>query len=289
MSETVGMAVLRSQSQAYYGCEIGGHFGLNLTHYAHFTSPIRRYADLIVHRALIKVFNLGEDGTTEREAARLKEIGEHISSTERRAMMAERDAKDRYIAAYMETSIGAEFYARISGVTNFGLFLTLDETGADGLVPIRSLGGERFFFDEKAKKLIGEESGDSHAFGRRVKVRLKEADPVTGGLMFEMMTPGEPGKPPSRAQMRGRGGYNKHSGRRGASGGPRKGSNHDFMPSVYVFPGGRVDRGDSYAPYAGDLSPRTETILEAACSPRQARADLNKCLICLCTAPPRQC
>jgi len=222
LTETVGMAVLRSQSQAYYGCEIGGHFGLNLTHYAHFTSPIRRYADLIVHRALIKAFELGEDGTTEREALRLKEIGEHISSTERRAMMAERDAKDRYIAAYMENSIDAEFHARISGVTNFGLFLTLDETGADGLIPIRSLGRERFFFDEKAKKLIGEESGDTFAFGRRVKVRLKEADSMTGGLIFEMLTPGESGKPPSRSQMRSRGGYQKHRRGKGAGGRGRK-------------------------------------------------------------------
>ncbi|WP_371396026.1 ribonuclease R [Fretibacter rubidus] len=216
LSETVGMAVLRSQSQAYYGADMGGHFGLNLRYYAHFTSPIRRYADLVVHRALIKAFDLGEDGTTEREALRLQEIGEHISTTERRAMAAERDAKDRYIAAYMEGNVGAEFHARISGVTNFGLFLTLDDTGADGLVPIRTLGRERFHFDEKAKKLVGEESGDTFAFGRRVKVRLKEADPITGGLMFEMVSKGEAGKPPSRsARSRSGGGYrgkptNKH-------------------------------------------------------------------------------
>ncbi|MGB0906555.1 MAG: ribonuclease R [Maricaulaceae bacterium] len=198
MTETVSMAVLRSQSQAFYGPEIGGHFGLNLTHYAHFTSPIRRYADLVVHRALIKTFHLGEDGTTEREATRLKEIGEHISGTERRAMAAERDAKDRYIADYLEDLIGAEFGARISGVTNIGLFLTLDETGADGLIPIRTLGAERFHFDEKAKKLIGEQTGTTHRFGRKVIVRLKEATPVTGGLIFEMVSEGEEGKPPKR-------------------------------------------------------------------------------------------
>ena len=215
LTETVGMAVLRSQSQAFYGPEIGGHFGLNLRHYAHFTSPIRRYADLVVHRALIKVFNLGEDGTTEREAIRLKEIGEHISSTERRAMAAERDSKDRYIAAFMEGNIGAEFHARISGVTNFGLFLTLDDTGADGLVPIRTLGRERFHFDDKAKKLVGEETGDTFAFGKRVTVRLKEADAITGGLMFEMVSPGEAGKPPKRS-ARSSGAYRGKGGKGGS-------------------------------------------------------------------------
>jgi ribonuclease R len=203
LGETVGMAVLRSQSQAFYGPDSenggGGHFGLNLTHYAHFTSPIRRYADLIVHRALIAAFDLGKDGTSEREAVRLKEIGEHISSTERRAMAAERDAKDRYIAAYLEGEVGAVFDAKINGVTNFGLFLTLDETGADGLVPIRTLGEERFYFDEKAKKLIGEQSGTTFRFGAQVRVKLVEASPVTGGLVFEMVSKGEPGKPPKKS------------------------------------------------------------------------------------------
>ncbi len=203
LRETVSMAVLRSQSQAFYGPDNqnsgGGHFGLNLTHYAHFTSPIRRYADVVVHRALIKAFDLGDDGTTEREALRLKEIGEHISMTERRAMAAERDAKDRYIAAYLEGEIGAVFDARINGVTNFGLFLTLNETDADGLIPIRTLGAERFYFDEKAKRLIGEQTGTTFRFGAQVKVKLTEASPVTGGLIFEMLTEGEPGKPPKKS------------------------------------------------------------------------------------------
>ena len=206
LGETVGMAVLRSQSQAFYGPDSenggGGHFGLNLTHYAHFTSPIRRYADLVVHRALIKAFSLGTDGTSEREAVRLKEIGEHISGTERRAMAAERDAKDRYIAAYLEGEIGAVFDAKINGVTNFGLFLTLDETGADGFVPIRTLGEERFYFDEKAKKLIGEQTGTTFRFGAQVRVKLTEASPVTGGLVFEMVSKGEAGKPPKKTQGR---------------------------------------------------------------------------------------
>ena len=216
LSETVGMAVLRSQSQAFYGPDSenkgGGHFGLNLTHYAHFTSPIRRYADLVVHRALIAAFDLGIDGTSEREAVRLKEIGEHISGTERRAMAAERDAKDRYIAAYLEGEVGAVFDAKINGVTNFGLFLTLDETGADGLVPIRTLGEERFYFDEKAKKLIGEQSGTTFRFGAQVRVKLTEASPVTGGLVFEMVSKGEHGKPPKKSHH-GRRDFRSGSGR----------------------------------------------------------------------------
>ena len=199
LSETVGMAVLRSQSQAVYDPGPKGHFGLNLTDYAHFTSPIRRYADLVVHRALISTFGLGEDGTTEREQSRLKEIAEHISGTERRAMAAERDAKDRYIAAYLEDRVGATFEARITGVTKFGLFITLDETGADGLITARSLGHEYFVFDEKRKALIGAESGGTYRFGRKVKVKLTEATPITGGLIFEILTKPEPGKKPKRS------------------------------------------------------------------------------------------
>lgn len=198
LSETVGMAVLRSQSQANYSADKGGHFGLNLTDYAHFTSPIRRYADLIVHRALIDAFDLGDDGLDKETLSRLQEIAEHISATERKAMVAERDAKDRYVAAFLSDRVGAEFDARITGATNFGLFITLKETGADGLIPARSLGHEFFMFDEKSKALIGVESGDTYKFGRAVKVRLEEATPVTGGLLFEMVSKPEKGKPPKR-------------------------------------------------------------------------------------------
>jgi len=198
LTETVGMAVLRSQSQAVYSSDKGGHFGLNLTHYAHFTSPIRRYADLVVHRALIDTFQFGDDGMDTEGASRLKEISEHISATERKAMVAERDAKDRYIAAYLADRVGAVFPARITGVTKFGLFITLDETGADGLIPARSLGYEYFSYDEKNRALIGVESGDTYRFGRSVKARLDEATPVTGGLVFEMVSKPEKGKPPKR-------------------------------------------------------------------------------------------
>ncbi len=198
LQEVVGMAVLRTQSQAIYSPKNGGHFGLNLTQYAHFTSPIRRYSDLIVHRALISAYELGDDGQTRHEASRLQEIGEHISDTERRAMAAERDSKDRYIAAYLSDRVGAKFPARINGVTSFGLFVTLDETGADGLVPVRHLGDEYFVFDEKSRSLIGRETGGTYNFGRAVIVQLVEATPVSGGLTFEMVSKPEPGKKPSK-------------------------------------------------------------------------------------------
>ena len=198
LTETVGMAVLRSQSQAVYSADKGGHFGLNLTDYAHFTSPIRRYADLIVHRALINTFDLGEDGLDKENTSRLKEIAEHISATERKAMVAERDAKDRYIAAYLADRVGAVFEARITGVIKFGLFITLDETGADGLIPARNLGYEYFAYDEKTRSLVGVESGDTYRFGRAIKAKLEEATPITGGLVFEMVSKPEKGKPPKR-------------------------------------------------------------------------------------------
>jgi len=212
LTEAVGMAVLRSQSQAYYSPDPKGHFGLNLSDYAHFTSPIRRYADLVVHRALISAFGLGEGGTSEREASRLKEISEHISDTERRSMAAERDARDRYIARYMEGREGAEFDARITGVTSFGLFVTLDETGADGLILARDLDQEFYVFDEKSRALTGVESGNTYKFGRKVKIRLKQADGITGSLTFTMLTPPEPGKPPKRQSRKPRGGASGRSG-----------------------------------------------------------------------------
>ena len=226
LAETVSMAVLRSQSQAFYTPDGSGHFGLNLEHYGHFTSPIRRYADLVLHRALIKTFELGEDGTTAEEASRLKEIGEHISATERRAMVAERDAKDRYIAAFLEKRVGAVFEARISGATKFGLFITLSETGADGLITARSLGHEYYVFDEKTKALIGAESGDTYKFGRLVKVKLIEATPVTGGLLFEMVSKPEKGKPPKRNHRGGASGSGGYGRGGGGGRGKSRGAKH---------------------------------------------------------------
>ncbi|MDE2473989.1 MAG: RNB domain-containing ribonuclease, partial [Alphaproteobacteria bacterium] len=161
-----------------------GHFGLNLQRYAHFTSPIRRYADLVVHRGLIRALKLGDGGLGDGDSARLPEIADHVSMTERRAMAAERDSTDRYLAAYMQDRVGAVFTGRISGVTRFGLFVRLRETGADGLLPIRSLGMEFFNHDEKRHALIGERSGTTYKLGDEISVRLAEAAPVTGGLRF---------------------------------------------------------------------------------------------------------
>ncbi|MFZ4067673.1 MAG: ribonuclease R [Phenylobacterium sp.] len=192
----INEVVLRSQMQAIYDTDNIGHFGLNLDRYAHFTSPIRRYADLIVHRGLIRALGLGEDGLTDRDISQLKGTAEMITAAERRAMAAERDAIDRYVAAFLADRVGATFTGRISGVTRFGLFIRLDETGADGLIPISRLGGEFFIHDETAHALVGERSGAHWPLGLPVEVRLVEATPVTGGLLFDMLSDPVQGAPP---------------------------------------------------------------------------------------------
>jgi ribonuclease R len=195
--------VLRTQAQAIYDTGNLGHFGLNLRKYAHFTSPIRRYADLIVHRALISSHGFGKDGLRDRDASQLQRIAELITATERRAMAAEREATDRYVAAFLSERVGATFEGRITSVTRFGLFIRLHETGGDGLVPVTSLGNEYFHHDEAGHALIGGSSGDRWELGARVEVRLVEATPVTGGLLFEMVSEPKAGVAPSGRQMRG--------------------------------------------------------------------------------------
>ena len=207
-AEVVNEVVLRSQMQAIYSPDNVGHFGLNLDRYAHFTSPIRRYSDLIVHRGLIRALNLGSDGLTDREIAELPAIADQVTQTERRSMAAERDAMDRYIAAFLEDRVGATFTGRITGVTRFGLFVRLDETGADGLAPVSSLGSEYFTHDDRAHALVGERSGQRYTLGRPVEIKLREATPITGGLLFEMLSdpePRDPNAPAPRLGMRGRG------------------------------------------------------------------------------------
>lgn len=200
----VSDVVLRSQAQAIYSPENIGHFGLNLRRYAHFTSPIRRYADLTVHRALIAGLGLGKDGQHDDEAASLVEIAEHISTTERRSMLAERDSKDRFIAAFLEARIGAEFRGRVAGVTRFGLFVKLDDTGADGFVPISTLGGDFYHHDEILHALTGERTGKTYRLGDLVLVRLEEAVPVTGGMRFALLEGGSEGKPTGPRPRTGR-------------------------------------------------------------------------------------
>jgi ribonuclease R len=185
--ELLNITTLRSMQQAFYHPENFGHFGLALKSYAHFTSPIRRYSDLIVHRALISGHGWGKDGLSAEDIERLEETAEHISETERRSMAAERDTTDRYLAAYLSDRVGAEFEGRVSGVTRFGLFIKLTETGADGLIPIRSVGREFFHYDSRTETLMGADSGILIGMGQRVTVRLAEAVPVTGGLMLELL------------------------------------------------------------------------------------------------------
>ena len=207
--ELINSSTLRAMTQAYYSPSNFGHFGLALQAYAHFTSPIRRYSDLVVHRALISAHKWGDDGLSHQEIDRLEATAQHISETERRSMMAERDTNDRYLAAFLSDRLGAEFTGRISGIAKFGAFVKLDETGADGLIPIRSLGTEYFHFDRDKGTLMGSQTGLTIGLGQRVRVKLTEAAPVTGGIALELISiegrdmpkgpPGSRGKPPKRA------------------------------------------------------------------------------------------
>ena len=195
----VNEMVLRSQSQAIYSPENIGHFGLNLMKYAHFTSPIRRYADLIVHRALVGSLGLGEGGITPEEEAGLDDIAAEISTFERRAMAAERDTVNRLIAHHLSERVGEEFEGRISGVTKAGLFVALPTYGADGFVPISTLGNDYFIYDEAHQALTGEKTGLGYQLGDSVQVKLAEAIPLAGALRFEMLSEGRKMPTPTRS------------------------------------------------------------------------------------------
>ncbi len=223
-------AVLRSQTQAYYGPRNAGHFGLALGSYAHFTSPIRRYADLLVHRALVDGFALEQpqpkgdlpprSGLSDRDRSDLSRISDAISGAERRAMEAERETIDRYVAAWLSARVGEVFECRITGVQKFGLFATIISLGGDGLVPVSTLGDERFHFDERAKVLVGESGHTSFAMGDRLRLRLAEANPLTGALKFEpedhVGAPIEPRGRPMQLPLKKRG--NHLVGQRGRPG-----------------------------------------------------------------------
>jgi ribonuclease R len=178
--------VLRSQTQAYYAPANTGHFGLALGSYAHFTSPIRRYADLLVHRSLVRAYGLGDGGLTDDETERMPRLGELISQAERRAMEAERETVDRYVAAYLSTHVGELLDTRITGVQSFGFFATVEGLGGDGLVPVSTLGIERFRYDEAARALEGEQTGERYHVGQKLQLRLVEANPISGALRFEL-------------------------------------------------------------------------------------------------------
>jgi ribonuclease R len=197
----INEVVLRTQAQAEYAAENYGHFGLNLRRYAHFTSPIRRYSDLVVHRGLIRALGLGKDGLQPSvTVAALAEVGARISAAERRAMVAERETVDRLIAAHLAHRIGAEFEARVSGVTRAGLFVSLAETGASGFIPAATLGAEYFRFLPAAHAMAGDHTGTTYRLGDTVSVRLAEAAPIAGALRFEMLSEGTGG---SRSKRRG--------------------------------------------------------------------------------------
>lgn len=216
--------ILRTQTQAYYSPENAGHFGLSLGSYAHFTSPIRRYSDLVVHRSLARAFGLGPGALTDDEMATIDRTAEHISMTERRAMEAERDTIDRYVAAYLAQHVGEVMEARITGVTNFGFFATVQGIGGDGLVPVSTLGDERFHFDQASQALEGEESGERYTPGMTLALRLAEANPVSGALRFELPEGGSSGpqrgnrrdrtRPPRPMGKRGRPPGIRHQGKR---------------------------------------------------------------------------
>lgn len=225
----IHQAVLRAQSQAIYTPEHHGHYGLALTSYAHFTSPIRRYADVLVHRSLIAAYGLGEGGMDKGEAARMDEIGERISNTERNSMVAERSSVDRFTATFLSQHIGATFEGRISGLNRFGLFVRLDDTGADGIVPIRSLPDDFYIHDEAAHALVGRKKRIVYRLGAKVQVEVKEADTITGSTVFILKDaekgadiPGfKPPRPP-RGGQRDRHGRDKPS---------RGGAKKSFTPS----------------------------------------------------------
>jgi len=195
----VNETILRSQSQAEYGPDNIGHFGLALTKYAHFTSPIRRYADLLVHRALISGLKLGKDGLSDEDIRQFEDTAELITRTERRATLAERDSTDRYLALYLQHRVGELFDGRISGVTKFGLFVTLTETGASGFAPMATLPDDYWHFDEASQTLSGRRTRKTFQLAQPVEVRLAEAKPVTGGLLLHVLGGGEkPQKTPAR-------------------------------------------------------------------------------------------
>jgi ribonuclease R len=221
----VNEVILRSQSQAEYNVENIGHFGLNLRRYAHFTSPIRRYADLLVHRALISALSLGPGGLRPQDEGNLDRIAGEISVAERRAMAAERDTVDRLIASWLSERVGSQFEGRIRGVTRAGLFVELEESGADGFVPISTIGEDYYEFQEAHRRLVGRSTGETFRLGDAVEVRLAEALPYAGSLRLELLrdAPRATGRGRNAGSRKGRGSPGQSAGPRNASGSRKPG------------------------------------------------------------------
>jgi ribonuclease R len=164
---------------------------------------------------------LGDGGLPPAEAEQFAEIGEHISMLERRAMEAERETIDRYVAAFLADKVGQILRCRITGVQPFGFFATVEDLGGDGLVPAAILGNEYFRYDEAARALVGEESGETYRVGQHLELKLAEANPASGALRFELPEGKFAGKPRvnqrrdrMRGGQRGRPANIRHQGRR---------------------------------------------------------------------------
>jgi ribonuclease R len=177
------MTVLRSLEQARYDPENVGHFGLALERYAHFTSPIRRYSDLVVHRSLIKNLNLTGSKDIQQPANLIK-VADHLCITERRAQKAEWEVKDRLTVRFYQEFVGNKFKARITTLTKFGMFLAVDDGAAEGMMPYRFMSDDHYFYNEQKNSLTGKRSKKVIKVGHHMMVKLIEADPITGRMTF---------------------------------------------------------------------------------------------------------
>jgi ribonuclease R len=181
------VGLLRSLQRARYDVEPGGHFGLAKKHYTHFTSPIRRYPDLLVHRELVEWIATRRAPAPEEAEGRtrwFREASSHCSSRERRAESAEREAVAWKKFVFLSGRVGEEFWAYVSAVVGFGLFVTLEDIYVDGLIPISSLSDDFYRYEDVEHRLVGASSGRVYRLGDRLRVRLAKADPEKRGLDF---------------------------------------------------------------------------------------------------------
>jgi len=180
--------MLRSMKQAIYIAENSGHFGLALTHYAHFTSPIRRYPDLLVHRALKHIVRKGKKADYMYTQERMANMGEHCSTNERRANEATRDAEFALKCEYMLDKVGQDYDAHVTGVVGFGLFVELDEHFVEGLIHITNLPKDYYVFDPKTHLLVGENRGIQFGLNDKIRIRVARVDMDERKIDFELIS-----------------------------------------------------------------------------------------------------
>ena len=204
--QLVNDAVLRCQSRAVYDCENKGHYGLSLARYAHFTSPIRRYADLLVHRALIQSCGLGPEVQTLQEVEALSQICAQISQTEQVAAKAERRTTDRLVACLYQPQIGRQLEVTITGLTNFGLFAAFDERTAEGFMPFRSLPEDFYELDQGNSRLVGRRRGTVFALGAQITAQIESVEPASGGILLTFLDGGTTDKSVITKRRSNRGG-----------------------------------------------------------------------------------